>query len=331
MMSRYRYSEEGDPALFGPLPEGEVDLIRPLFHEVFGHEVSADLLHWKYGGGRGVSWVGRDQAGELLIHCGLFHRRALVGGRAQRVAQLVDLMASPRMHGGLSRKQSPFYLLIAPLLDTIATADNPGAWAFGFPSDRAMRLGEHLGVFTTIDRVYELSFCPPSGTDVRYRLVRLSHLSGRDGQKVQHVWQQMAADLGGGVVGVRDVEYLHQRYLKHPEKKYQLYLVLSPRLRRPLGAFVVHPEGNDAELMDIISPLRHVPKIVQAARQWLKATNGHQLKLWLASSHIDLLADQAVSITPLEFRIMANPFTPAEELQRFDQRWWLTSGDTDYR
>jgi hypothetical protein len=141
----------------------------------------------------------------------------------------------------------------------------------------------------------------------------------------------MAADLRGYIIGIRDSEYLHQRYLKHPEKQYELYLVQTPWLRHQIGGFVVHREGLTVELMEIIAPLKHVPHIVQAAREWLSGIKGQQLKLWLASSHSNLLADQTLSITPLEFRIMANPYTPAQELQRLDQRWWLTSGDTDYR
>jgi len=316
---------------FGPLSPRDINVIRPLFKEVFGHEVSPAMLSWKYGEGRGTCWIGRDQEGELLIHCGIFHRRVLVGGRSQRIAQLVDLMASPQMHGGLSRKKSPFYLLIAPLLATIVTADNPGAWAFGFPSNRAMRLGEHLGVFRTIDRMHELTFAPLPLRYPRYNFVKLLDFSGNNGQILRRLWGEMANDLRGGVVGVRDPEYLHQRYLNHPEKQYEIYLVQSSWLRYPLGAFIIHRDGENIELMDIIAPLRQVPRMVLAARGWMYNNNGQQLRLWLASTHVDLLADQAISSAPLEFRIMANPSTPHEELQRFDQCWWLTSGDTDYR
>lgn len=314
-----------------PLPAGSQEAICPLFNEVFGHGISPALLHWKYGEGRGTSWVGWDADGLPLVHCGLFYRTTLVGGRCQQVAQLVDLMASPRAHGGISRKKAPFYLLIKPLLASIETSDNPGAWALGFPSDRAMRLGERLGVFKTIDQLYELTFAPRPHRLARYRFVRLKDLSGALEPVLRHLWEQMAADLRNGIVGTRDPAYLRQRYLDHPEKKYELYLVQSPWLRRGLGVCVVCRDGASVELMDIIAPFKSVPQIVRAAREWLYSIKGQHLKLWLTSSHSGLLADQAVSVVPLEFRIMANPMTPAEELQRFDHRWWLTSGDTDYR
>lgn len=316
---------------FGPLPAGSEEVIRPLFREVFGHEISPALLQWKYGKGRGLSWVGWGQDGSPLVHCGLSFRTTLVGGRLQRIAQLVDLMASPRAHGGISRRQSPFYQLIALLLASLDTADNPGAWAFGFPSDRAMRLGERLGVFKTIDQLYELTFAPQPHRLARYRFVQLKDFSGPLEPVLRHLWKQMAADLRNGIVGTRDPAYLRQRYLEHPEKKYELYLVQSPWLRLGMGICVVCRDGASVELMDIIAPLKSVPQIVRAAREWLDSIKGQHLKLWLTSSHRGLLADQAVSVVPLEFRIMANPMTPGEELRRFDHRWWLTSGDTDYR
>lgn len=317
---------------FCPLAAGNEELIRPLFKEVFGHEISSALLQWKYGGGRGLSWVGWGQDGHPLVHCGLSFRTALVGGRLQRIAQLVDLMASPRAHGGISRRQSPFYKLVVPLLASLATAENPGAWAFGFPSDRAMRLGERLGVFKAIDQMYELTFPPkPVRYLGGYHFIRVFEVSGENGWKLQRLWEQMAADFDEGIVGLRDTAYLRKRYLEHPEKQYELYLVQSPWLRRQLGGFIVWRNGASVELMDVITPLRAVPRIVEAAREWLYRNTCSELKLWLASSHVDLLTGQAASVTPLEFRIMANPFTPLEELHHLDHRWWLTSGDTDYR
>jgi len=331
MMRHTQRSDVGGPMQFGPLPPGSEEIIRPLFKEVFGDEISSAMLSWKYGAGRGESWVGLDHEEQVQIHCGLFFRQTFVGGRQQKVAQLVDLMASPRTHGGISRKRSPFYLLIRSLLETVATVDNLGAWAFGFPSARAMRLGEHLGVFRMIDQMYELTFAPQPPGYRGYRCNRLAELSGDNGRTLQRLWEQMAADLQAGIVGIRDPEYLRWRYLQHPEKQYELYLVQSPWVRRPIGGLVMHREGKVVELMEIIAPLRHISRIVQTAREWLYNNTGQQLKLWLASNHIGLLADQAASVEPLEFRIMANPMTPIEELQRFDRRWWLTSGDTDYR
>ena len=312
-------------------PSGTEHSIQPLFREVFGHELSPAMLHWKYAQGRGVSWGGWDSTGRLIVHCGLFSRTVLAGGQQRRIVQLGDLMAATGGRGGLARRHSPFYQLVMPIIGGLSTRENPDALAFGFPSDRAMRLGEHLGLFRTIDQMYELVFLPLPPRCCGYESILAEKIDDTTERVLGRLWQQMAAGFSSGLIGVRDPAYLRHRYAHHPEYTYRCYLVCSFWLRRTIGAFIIKGEGASLEMMDIIAPLNQIASVIRAAREWLTASGSHQLTLWLASSHTALLADQAESITPLEFRIMANPLTPADVLTRFDRRWWLTSGDTDYR
>lgn len=313
------------------IPLGQECRIQPLFREVFGHELSPEMLHWKYAQGRGASWGGWDSAGRLIVHCGLFYRNVLAGGGQRRIVQLGDLMASTGGRGGLARRHAPFYQLIMPILTGLATKENPESIAFGFPSDRAMRLGEHLGLFQAIDQMFELVFPPSLPGCCAYASILIENIDNTAEKVLNRLWRQMAVDLSDGLVGVRDPDYLRYRYFSHPEHRYRCYLVRSFWLRRPIGAFIIKGEGPSLEIMDIIAPLNHITSVLRAAREWLASTGGERLVLWLASSHVARLADQADSVIPLEFRIMANPFTPADLLTRFDKRWWLTSGDTDYR
>lgn len=312
-------------------PAGEEDRIRPLFREVFKVDISPEMVGWKYGQGRGRSWGAWDADDELVVHCGVFYRRALAGGTPRRIAQLGDLMASPHKPGGLTRGQSPFARLIRQLLVELPDASNPDALAFGFPSERAMRLGERLGVFAQIDQVHALSFTPLPGAWNADRVEPLPSLSPRSAHLLDQLWSAMAADLQEGLVGVRDAAYLQWRYFEHPTHRYTCLLVRSPWLRRPIGVLVVRGDGAERELMDVIAPLAHFPRLIQAARRWLAQTGGDTLHLWLASTYAQRFAPLAQSCQPLEFRIMANPLGPAWVLEKFHHRWWLTSGDTDYR
>lgn len=312
-------------------PAGEEDRIRPLFREVFKVDISPEMVHWKYGEGRGSSWGAWDADGDLVVHCGVFYRRALAGGAPRRIAQLGDLMASPQKPGGLTRGQSPFARLVRQLLAALPDASNPDALAFGFPSERAMRLGERLGVFAQIDQVHALSFAPLPDAWNADRVEPLPSLNVQSARQLDLLWSAMAADLQDGLVGVRDAAYLQWRYFEHPAHPYTCLMVRSPWLRRPVGALVIRGEGAERELMDVIAPLARIPRLIQAARRWLARTGGEKLNLWLASTHARQFAPLAQSCQPLEFRIMANPLGPAWVLEKFHQRWWLTSGDTDYR
>lgn len=314
-----------------PASAKDTPQVHALFEEVFRQAISPAMLHWKYAEGRGQSWGAWEPDGMLLVHCGVFLRQALAAGQPVRVAQLGDLMSSARKPSGLARQQSPFSCVIRELLAAQQCPENPDAICFGFPSDRAMRLGEKIGVFTPIDRVFNLVFTPLQ-PDWHSDLCTPITLDARTSRTIDWLWSSMAADLQQQLVGVRDAAYLRWRYLEHPEHRYQLLLVRSRWLKRPLGVLIVRSQGEERELMDLIAPLCNIPRLLKASREWLARTGGGQrLNLWLSSTFATRFAPLADSCEALEFRIMANPLGPARILERFHKAWWLTSGDTDYR
>lgn len=305
-------------------------LIRPLFRQVFGSDISEEMLAWKYGDGRGRSYGAFSPDGVLLAHCGIFYRQVLADGQPRRIAQLGDLMALPGRYGGLSRSQSPFALLIRQVLADLPGEANPDGLAFGFPSDRAMRLGEHLGLFSSIDRMHEVTCTPLPVSRGSDRCVAVSPADKAFTGVAGRLWHKMAKDLGGDLIGVRDAAYLRQRYFHHPHNRYGCYLVSSRWLGSPLGLLITRIDGEQCELLDIIAPVSGISRLLQVARQQLAAWGAVVMKLWLTERYADLLKHQAEASSPLEFRIMASPFSSAGHPERFANRWWLTSGDTDY-
>lgn len=307
----------------------DLAVIQPLFRQVFGTDIPEPMLAWKYGEERGSAW-GAFAGDRLLAHCGLFYRTVLAEGRQQRIAQLGDLMALPGRYGGLSRKSSPFAALIQQVLADLPGDDNPDGLAFGFPSDRAMRLGEHLGLFTSIDRIRQLAFVPlPPSRTSRCRNLQPDDSSLPD--TVERLWQRMAAALGNDLVGIRDGAYVMQRYAAHPLHRYDFRLVVSRWLRRPFGVLITRTTGQECELMDIIAPPSDLPELLEAALQQMEEWGVTSLKLWLTERHSRLVQELADVSEPTEFRIMANPFSSGGQPERFADRWWLTGGDTDYR
>lgn len=308
----------------------ELALIKPLFRQVFGSDISEEMLAWKYGDGQGRSYGAFAPDGALLAHCGLFYRQVLADGQPCRIAQLGDLMALPGRYGGLSRAGSPFALLIRKVLSDLPGVANPDGLAFGFPSDRAMRLGEHLGLFSSIDQIWELSFGPLPCSWCADSCQLLNPADNNFAGIANRLWQQMAKSLGNDLVGVRDANYLEQRYFRHPLKRYDCYLVSSCWLRRPLGLLITHSDGDQCELLDIIAAPSGMKRVLQAARMRLQSWRVACIKLWMTEQHAEKLQGLAEAASRLEFRIMANPFSSAGNPQRFASRWWLTSGDTDY-
>lgn len=312
------------------LADTELGLIGPLFEQVFRVPFNQALIDWKYANGRGEAWTGWLGGDGPAIHCGLAFRTVRWQGSDCRAAQLTDLMALPKA-GGLSRKHSPFVALTRQILASLPRTDNPQGLAFGFPSDRAMRLGEHCGVYRAVDRLFALEFTPQrSRFAPRWRM--LSAFDVADAAAANRLWQAMAQGLVDQAVGIRDPEYLDYRYLRHPAKRYTLLAISGRWLGRALGLAVIGPgQAGHYELLDVIGAWRDVPEILTAVQDWLAGSGGSRITWNLTSGFAPMLASCAAACTETEFRIMAPPEMPEAGLRALENRWWLTGGDTDYR
>jgi hypothetical protein len=310
------------------LAEDDLALIQPLFAEVFGAPISLEMLQWKYGDGRGVAWTlwNKDV---LLLHCGVCQREVLLQGERVRVAQLVDLMAAPKQ-AGLSLRTSPFAVLMRHILEQLPGPENPDGIAFGFPSARAMRLGEHTGVYCAVDQWVGLEF-EAQEVQIGPRAREISSWGWREVNAVNTLWFAMQAGLESYVVGVRDMLYLRHRYLEHPDKKYRVLLVESRWRRLPMGMLVISPNNSEIELLDVICAWQDMPDVLLAGSRWLHSLNAQSMTLNLTSHFAYQLTALAANCNDTQFRIMANPRSPGPTLKKLERRWWLTGGDTDYR
>jgi hypothetical protein len=311
------------------LPESGLQSIQPLFACVFGHEISTDLLDWKYADGRGQSWVARLE-GELapLVHCGVCFRDLTFAGRVVRAGQLVDLMAAPKGFG-LSRGSSPFALLLRRVLEQLATTEGTNGVAFGFPSGRSMRLAEYCGVAVEVDRWLELHLLPERVAGAPR--IRPWRAEGSDSALAKWAWSRLAVSLSDAVLGVRDMDYLVHRYLRHPAFSYQIMVVESAWLGRPIGLLVLRRHEHCFELLDLLAAWEDMPQMLCSLRNWLALSHGELAVLNLTESFARQLAPFVSSLKPTEFRIMGNPFCLDPALRGLDDRWWLTGGDTEYR
>jgi hypothetical protein len=299
-----------------------------LFESVFGHPVSPELLRWKYADQRGESWA-IELDGNIVLHCGLLFRRVTLRSREYKVAQLVDLMAAPK-RSGLSRNGAPFPLLMDHILKHLPHEENPDGIAFGFPSDRAMRLGEHADVYQSIDTWFLLRFRP--------RQMRFAPStrpwdagSSEDQALASHFWLKMRDSLSHLALGDRGIDYLHHRYLKHPEKSYRLLVILSAWRKKPIGLAVLSSACPEPEILDLIGDFREMPQMLLALQCSLAAQSCSGLTLFLTDRPSRQLMPFADERVPTEFRIMTNPRTPARIKAQLSKQWWLTGGDTDYR
>lgn len=316
---------------FQELPAQQREAMRALFQVIFGTGISQAFLDWKYGDGRGRCYGVFSEGGALLAHCGLTFRPVVAEHRAAWVAQLGDLMVAPAAREGLARGSSVFHRLFSGVLAAVPDARNPEGLIFGFPSDRAMRLGQRLGLLASVGVMHELVFEPRQPARSWWWGVRPLAASEASFQReADRLWGRMAGDFGAGLIGVRDAAYLRRRYVGHPEHRYDLFRVLPP-VGRCIGLAVLRRQGDEAELMDIVAAREDMCRVVAALQRRLPAMGVRALRFWVTDRHAACFAGLYASATALQFRIAANPASSNGHPERFKDRWWLTSGDADYR
>lgn len=318
------------PSTVAVIREGDYDGLRGVFRDVFGSDISEAFLHWKYGNGRGRCYGVFSDSGVLLAHCGLTFRHVLAEGRLWRIPQLGDLMVAGGGRSSLARGTSVFHQLLSHVLERVGDDQNPEDLIFGFPSDRAMRLAEKLDLVTSVGVMHEVVFAPEAKPRSWWRLHPINASERFFQRDANRLWERMADDFGNAVVGTRDADYLRHRYADHPEHRYAFFTVV-PRLGGAIGLAVCRQHGDEWELMDLVASHNKMPQVLSTLQGQLSAFGIKCMKLWVPERHVEHLRSAESSVAPLQFRIVANRAGSQGNPARYDGRWWLTSGDADYR
>lgn len=299
--------------------------IATLFHEVFGHTLSPQFWHWKYGDGRGNAVIARRD-GALVAHYGGMIRQILLQGQPDWALQIGDVMVHPQERGVLTR-QGPFFLTAA------TSAELYGPLGYGFPTERAMRVAEKMGLYARAGSLAQVAW-KPSSPRVRWR-TRVRHLAldapASDRKKVDLLWAQMADDLRDSAVGVRDWHYIAHRYLGHPHHAYDVLLVGRRLGGAGVGVLVLRRHADACELLDVIGPLAHMATLVDQARRLTAQWGRPRLYGWISRNYVQCWLDTGAVEEALDIQIPTSCWTADARADVLRERWWLTAGDTDFR
>lgn len=309
---------------------GRFGQVRELFEQVFGHPMSDALWYWKYGQGRGQgALVLRDD--RVVAHYGGLTRQVLYRGRPERAGQVADVMVEPGDRGVLTR-QGAFFRAAASVPETCSGYGNKHLIGYGFPNRRHFALAERLGLYVEVERIVELTWPRVATRSEKWMLEDLLRLNpGRAAREVSRVWQGMAADLRDAIVGVRDYHWLRHRYLEHPEHVYRVLAVRRRWRRAMLGIVVLRMHEGRMELMDLVGSAADLPDLVFAARQEADTEGCTDLFCWITSSYVKWLASAGATVTDPDVCIPTSIRTPGPDPAELRGRWWLMSGDTDFR
>lgn len=318
--AKYRvvaYSEEDEETCLG------------LFSRSFGEEMPRALWHWKYGEGRGLSvLVWREN--QLVAHYGCSDRQILFHGLEGRAVQICDVMVDPQERAVMSRNGA-FVQAATASQHWIIGLDGRYLLGFGFPNERAMRMGERTSLYREADSITEVSWKIPQRLfSWKYRL-REFDFSGSQDERYQALWQKMAGSFQDAIIGVRDPDYLRHRYHNHPNVAYELF-VLEPRWgsQGPLGILVLRNDGETCRLMDLIAPKRHIPELISQALRLSHRLGAKRMIAWITSRYGPLFQSQGAKLQPAGIKIPVNAIVERVLADQVNSCWWLMMGDTDF-
>lgn len=325
---------------------GEQDLeeVRALFAQVFGTEMAPQLWHWKYGGGRGLATGTRSDDGALLAHYGGTVRTLLMGGVPMGCVQVGDVMVAPQVRGILSRR-GPFATAARRLIEGHIGTPLGFACGFGFPNERAARLGKLLGLYVPACRVLQLHWPQWQGwrewvARWQWRLTPVDWSDARTDARLGALWTRLRQGLPirDWVVPQRDAAWWRHRFANHPQGHYRCFWVHRRFSTRALGAVVLRPgaaEGDACELLDWLALPQDAPALLAAVRSQC-ARCGVGTMAWLSES----LAQEVLPAAALSDARSETACTAIWSVRRsptlllpdaMGRRWWLTGGDTDFR
>ena len=237
-------------------------------------------------------------------------------------------------------RKGPLHQVAATFLEAQIGWDRPHLLGFGFPSERAFAVAQRMGLYGEVDKVMSVSW--PAAEPAAAGLGRITHqalgqagtaFSADERLRVDRLWQRMAAALSDRVLGVRDADWLQQRYLMHPSQRYELLLVRRGWLRRPVGLLVLRRHDTHLALLDMVGVPDNFGHLVQAARQRAQALNLPRVEAWMTAAQLPQMITvgaERPSVTDPKITLPCATHTAGPGADEQRGRWWLMAGDADF-
>lgn len=297
--------------------------IAKLFQEIFGSQMTLDLWKWKYSNGRGNA-IFAEKDGRVVAHYGGIYRDIQLFGVSDWAFQICDVMVAPAERGVFT-KNGPFNLMAR------TAAEIYGPLGFGFPNERHAKLAERADIGESMGEIMELQW-KPSKTKLSflYRFKVFSTVNEYWEKEVNHCWGEMAKSLSDQVVGVRDWDYMQYRYINHPQTTYEIIGISSLLTARSFCVVVLKRTQKEIEVMDIIASVKKMPAAIRALKTYFSELDVTDFILWITKNQLGHFLRSQPAIRSLNINVPNSSWTQHPNAGVMKDKWWLTSGDTDF-
>lgn len=316
----YRLAETG--------PADEAAVAR-LFSRCFEGNPSPGWYAWKYDALHGQALGLWSEGGELVAHYGGFPRTLLWKGDTVPTIQIGDVMVAPELRGLLTRK-GPFYQVCSRFFDSRVGEGKRFRLAFGFPNARAIRLGVALNLYHDAGVIHQVSWPSLQGRlPLGWRWTPVA--PGKDLERqMARAWLSMSRDFSGYVLGVRDADFIHRRFLNRPDREYRIFCLRRWPLGNVVAVAVMHIEPGRAELLDVVGARPAFATVVRAAAAEAARAGASSLTAWASPAVLDALRGTNPHVTGLAAHLAVAKVSDLTAVAVAAAPWWWMGGDTDF-
>ncbi len=314
-----------------PATDADETGLLALWRAAFGREANRDEWAWKYGGPFGHrTVVCAHESGRIAAAYPGVPLPTRYHERRVRLDLLMDSMSDPRFRGVLGGRRGLFVLTAEHYFALHGGADQ--AWAvYGFPGQRHFALGKYLLNYEALPRQAAYLTCALREVPWSWRPIRVALWDKSMGLEM---FAALDARLSVHypMAVVRDGDFLDWRFLRHPHKKYRIWLAKS-WAGRVLGYAVTRSRDGVARLVDMLLPPDESvtrPFLTRLAREL--GGEAERLETWTPRGHfLDELCQRSGFTTgkePIGFIVTRKDLTP-EVAGLIDREFFYTLGDTD--
>ncbi len=311
--------------------DDEDSLLR-LHVNVFGPGATAAWYRWKYAAGGGLgSGVWHD--GELIAHCGGVPRPLWRQGRRETGIQIGDVMVASQWRGILSRR-GPFFQASRAFYSAHVGAGQGHAIAFGFPSERHLRLAVTLKLLWDGGPIHALTWdlqaVQKNGPGWAWKGQSLDPSDSRFDGWVDAAWRRMRAAGTALTLGERDARYVRWRFCERPQRRCNFLALRRPWSRTVAGIAVLDMANADAHWLDWIGDPAAIVAASRACIAEAGRAGARSLSAWTSPLVTQSLRNSGVARQSVIAWLGIPRASSLGEEEIAGMPWWLMGGDTDF-
>jgi hypothetical protein len=306
----------------------KIEELLELFEKIFSIKMSKGFLKWKYRDAKELG-MGLTHEDKLVAFYGAMPRDIYYEGALIKAVQIGDVMVHPSQRGAFTKKGAFYRVAVAYINEKIGK-NRDYSLAFGFPSKRAYSLGNRLDLYSAVDSLVELYWDITNSKN--FTLYKARDFNISDIKETNYIWSKMAKSLKDSLMGTRDEKWLKERYLNHPDLPYTV-LTIHSLFGVKATAFAVLKEHQDGsvELVDLIIDINLIPSALKAIFTYYRKKNKKRVFCWITRSHSFLYDKTKPHTHNLDIIIPFITYNSCIDIEKIKDRWFLMSGDTDFR